>query len=84
MADAAATMGADLIVMGSREGQGWLASCSAAWRAMSSTVLPAPSLWPGSSTPRPSLATNASSGLEPPADAAMAPEAPSSILSGAR
>ena len=37
----AATVGADLIVMGSREGQGWLASCSAAWRAVSSTVLPA-------------------------------------------
>jgi len=29
-------MGADLIVMGGREGQGWLASCSAASRPVSS------------------------------------------------
>jgi hypothetical protein len=33
--------GADLIVKGSREGQGRLASCSAAWWAVSSTTLPA-------------------------------------------
>jgi hypothetical protein len=33
--------GADLIVTGSREGQGRLASCSAAWWAVSSTTLPA-------------------------------------------
>ena len=84
IADAAATMGADLIVMGSRGRSRLAGIVLGSVTASVITMLPAPSLWPGSSAPRPSLATNASSGLQPPADAGTAPEEPSSILSGAR
>src|SRR5512132_2805469 len=84
IADAAATIGADLIVMGSRGRSRLAGIVLGSVTASVITVLPAPSLWPGSTAPRPSLATNASSGPEPPADAAMAPQAPTPTLSGAR
>ena len=68
IADAAATMGADLIVMG------------ASVTASVITMLPTSSLWPVAA-PRPTLATNASSGLELPADVASVPGASVSTLS---
>ena len=77
-------MGTDLIVMGNRGRSRLAGIVLRSVTASVITMLPAPSLWPVSSAPRPTLAANASSGLEPPADAAMAPQAPTPTLSGAR